>query len=297
MNARLRLAISRFWQGCTPELFAQRHPELSLLDADIVDDVANADVIVYSVFGDNPLPTGPKKVFYSGENVTPLMQVKRRPFEKFEYALTFSRKTYDFTIHKRLPNYCVAGRHLGYELNDLTAPRIVDDRSRFCCFLHGNSVPFRENFVRQLSKYKRVDCPGRSLNNMDLVVSKSQTISFLAQYKFMVCFENERGDGYVTEKIVNAYRAGCVPIYWGDPLVVADFHPGSMINANSFSDFDQLVSYVAWLDQNAVAYRSLRSCPPLFGNQIPPDLTVAAITTFWRRIFESCTRREQTRES
>lgn len=288
MNARKKLSISRFWQGCTPELFAQRHPELSALGIDIVDDVANTDIVVYSVFGDDPLPKGGIKVFYSGENVTPLMQVKRKPLERFEYALTFSRRTYDFTIHKRLPNYCVAGRHLGYEFDDLTAPRIVDDRSRFCCFLHGNSVPFREDFVRQLSKYKRVDCPGRSLNNMEVVVSKSQTIEFLSQYKFVVCFENERGDGYVTEKIVNAYRAGCVPIYWGDHFVVADFQPGSMINANCFSDFGQLVSYVAWVDQNIAAYRSIRSCSPLFGSQVPEDLTVASLTSFWRRVVDSC---------
>jgi alpha(1,3/1,4) fucosyltransferase len=213
------------------------------------------------------------------------MQIARRPSEVFEHALTFSRQNYSFTDHKRLPNYCVAGRHLGYSLEDLTGPRILDTRDRFCCFLHRNPVPLREDFVNRLSHYKRVDCPGRSLNNMSYNVPIARTIAFLRQYKFLVCFENELGDGYVTEKIVNAYQAGCVPIYWGDPLVVSDFHPGSMINANCFSDLDQLVAYVAWVDKTPAAYRSIRTCPPLFGNQVPVDFMDAQMVSFWRRVL------------
>jgi hypothetical protein len=33
----------------------------------------------------------------------------------------------------------------------------------------------------------------------------------------MVCFENTCQSLYLTEKLANAYAAGCVPIYWGAP--------------------------------------------------------------------------------
>ena len=202
-----RLLLRRFWTGCAPEAFKKRHPELERLGVDVVAS-GDADVCVYSVFGNDSLPSSVTKVFYTAENVSPFQQRARRPNESFAFALSFSREPCDFAVHKRLPNYAVAGRHLGYELGDLALPKVLDKRPKFCCFMHSNSVPFRENFVRQLSAYQTVDCPGRSLKNIDIDVPKRDTIAFLRQYKFVVCFENEQGDGYVTEKIANAFRAG-----------------------------------------------------------------------------------------
>lgn len=42
--------------------------------------------------------------------------------------------------------------------------------------------------------------------------SKLQTMS---QYKFSLCFENLKMDGYITEKIFDCFYSGTVPIYWG----------------------------------------------------------------------------------
>ncbi|HEY9646784.1 MAG TPA: glycosyltransferase family 10 [Chroococcidiopsis sp.] len=39
----------------------------------------------------------------------------------------------------------------------------------------------------------------------------------LRNYKFTICFENSREDGYITEKIFSALFAGSVPIYFGAP--------------------------------------------------------------------------------
>jgi hypothetical protein len=39
----------------------------------------------------------------------------------------------------------------------------------------------------------------------------------VADYKFVITFENSKRPGYITEKIVNAKLAHSVPIYWGPP--------------------------------------------------------------------------------
>ena len=44
-------------------------------------------------------------------------------------------------------------------------------------------------------------------------------IKFLSKYKFSIAMENSRGDGYLSEKIVDSFRAGTIPIYYGDYLV------------------------------------------------------------------------------
>lgn len=41
-------------------------------------------------------------------------------------------------------------------------------------------------------------------------------IAYLRQFKFNLCPENSNNRGYVTEKVFEAIKAGCVPIYWGN---------------------------------------------------------------------------------
>ena len=41
-------------------------------------------------------------------------------------------------------------------------------------------------------------------------------IAYLRQFRFNLCPENTNNWGYVTEKIFEAIKAGCVPIYWGN---------------------------------------------------------------------------------
>ncbi len=41
-------------------------------------------------------------------------------------------------------------------------------------------------------------------------------IAYLRQFRFNLCPENSNNKGYVTEKIFEAIKAGCVPIYWGN---------------------------------------------------------------------------------
>lgn len=41
-------------------------------------------------------------------------------------------------------------------------------------------------------------------------------IAYLGQFKFNLCPENSNNRGYVTEKVFEAIKAGCVPIYWGN---------------------------------------------------------------------------------
>lgn len=52
----------------------------------------------------------------------------------------------------------------------------------------------------------------------------------LQGYAFNLCPENTMHPGYYTEKIPEAFAAGCVPIAWADTNLCTDFNPGAMIN-------------------------------------------------------------------
>lgn len=58
----------------------------------------------------------------------------------------------------------------------------------------------------------------------------------LAPYRFTVVIENSREVSYVTEKLVDALRCRCVPIYWGAPDVAVIFDGAGLICCASLDE-------------------------------------------------------------
>src|SRR6185312_6089937 len=96
-----------------------------------------------------------------------------------------------------------------------------------------------EAFFKQLSAYKKVDAPGRSMNSMpgiDIGGGNKWTTKrqFLSPYKFTIAFENDIFPGYQTEKLYDAMMADTIPIYCGDPFVGDVFNTKSFLNAADY---------------------------------------------------------------
>lgn len=74
----------------------------------------------------------------------------------------------------------------------------------------------------------------------------------LQPYAFNLCPENGLYPGYITEKIPEAFMAGCLPITWVDESVSVDFNADAMINLKpmmqgNFAGLDEVVSSSARL--------------------------------------------------
>jgi hypothetical protein len=57
----------------------------------------------------------------------------------------------------------------------------------------------------------------------------------LRDFAVNLCPENSLYPGYYTEKIIDAYGAGCLPVTWTDPNVRVDFNPKAFVNALDFA--------------------------------------------------------------
>ena len=128
-------------------------------------------------------------------------------------------------------------------------------KRKFCSFVVSNSQfgdPMRRKFFERLSKYKRVDSGGKFLNNVGGPVKDK--IEFCKGYKFNIAFENSSSPGYTTEKIMEAYAAQSVPIYYGNPTVETDFRLDSMVRVTGESDIERAVEEVIRLDTDDAAY-------------------------------------------
>jgi hypothetical protein len=230
------------------------------VDSDVVITTVsphqNPDVLFYSVFGQsNGAYRAGRKVFYAGE------PVPHRP--NADFNITFDASN---AINTRLPLWVCYFDHALLTSNTRQIPK----REKFCSYIA--SQPGFENnrqtFVERLSsQYKRVDCGGKHLNNIGGAIppgaNASGKIEHGKQYKFAMAFENKQYPGYVTEKIYDAYKSGCIPIYWGTPDIIKDFNPSTFINANDFSDFDALIDHIRRVDCDDELYASYFKDPVL----------------------------------
>ena len=83
--------------------------------------------------------------------------------------------------------------------------------------------------------------------------------NILANYAFNLCPENGMFPGYVTEKIPEAFAAGCLPITFVDESVNIDFNPKAIINIATL-DLDNLEELKNILNESstqAIAQESL----------------------------------------
>lgn len=128
----------------------------------------------------------------------------------------------------------------------------------------------RAIFFDILSRYKVVASGGRYKNNIGGAVVDKR--AFLSKYKFNIAFENCSHNGYATEKITEAFAAGVIPIYYGDPRIVEDFNPDSFLNAHGFKDFESLVDRIKEIDNNDVLYLKMLNAPAIVENSSMADL-------------------------
>lgn len=81
------------------------------------------------------------------------------------------------------------------------------------------------------------------------VVNKFETMQ---DYKFAICYENIKDmPGYITEKMLDAMFAGCVPIYWGANNIGEHIPKNSFIDKRDFTTYEEFYNYIKNIDEKA----------------------------------------------
>jgi FkbM family methyltransferase len=71
----------------------------------------------------------------------------------------------------------------------------------------------------------------------------------LKDYKFTVVIENEKIDGYFTEKLIDALITGTVPIYWGCSDIGEFFNEAGIITFNTKEDLEKILADQEYLEE------------------------------------------------
>ena len=275
MKDKIKIDFTDFWGGFdkTNNYFYNLLKEE--FDVEISD---RPDYLFFSIFGNNHQNYNCTKIFYTGENVPP-------PLSHCDYSFSFDN--IDSLKNYRLPHYLL---YDGYY--ELARPKVIEEslvRRKFCNFVATNgNCQERNQFVIQLSKYKKVDSGGRWMNNIGFAVDNKRR--FQSGYKFSVAFENNayrpQFPGYTTEKIMEPMTVNSIPIYWGNPEIYKEFNTKSFVNYYDFSSMGEMIDYIITLDKDDEKYLQLLKNDWFVGNNIPENNKIENIKNFLYNIFK-----------
>lgn len=71
----------------------------------------------------------------------------------------------------------------------------------------------------------------------------------LSKFKFCLCFENSATIGYISEKIIDCFKARCIPIYLGAPNITDHINNHCFIDFRKFKNYEELFKFLGSIDE------------------------------------------------
>lgn len=257
----IKIKYVGFWDGFNPENcpFTKM-----ILDNYNVVESDNPDYIICSCFPDENYYEycnyNQVRIMYSGENYIP-------DFNLIDYAVS----TYPIIFQDRHFRYPICFDNYNFRFETLLkknrnySKRILKEKTYFANFIfsHESEKNLRGDFYKQLSKYKRIESFGSFLNNQPScntvdILSKSDVQRLC---KFTLCFESTKHEGFITEKIVDAFFADTIPIYFGSSDVKNIFNENAFLYCEGKEDFDTIIKKIIELDTNDDMYINMLRQP------------------------------------
>lgn len=274
-----------FWRDFKPEEFILHEVLSDLYDIELSDE---PDYVIFSVYGSEHLKyKNAIKIFYTGENLVP-------DFNVCDYAIGVDYIEYG-DRYIRVPNY-YADVYRQKFVDDCMHKHEVDDeilkeKTEFCSFVYSNNRAdiIRTNLFEIMNSYKRVNSGGRYMNNIGQPEGVADKVQFQKKHKFAIACENSKHEGYTTEKLIEAFAANLIPIYWGDPLVGKIFNTKSFINVNDYKTLDDVLKKVVELDNDDSLYMEMLKQPvflPERENEQNIENVNKRVQDFCKNIFE-----------
>lgn len=226
--------------------------------------VKDADLIIYGPFG-RELKTlgpfvkrrasvGPMKI--TGRRIQPINIFHTIENERHNNLYDFS-VSYDYTDNPqknfRFPYWMesIDWSHEGvvrpkplrisrhFKIEELQKP-LTDNflnRNWRCAAFFGQMREPRLQLFEAIKKVLPVDGFGKGF---DKGIKNSQSSGIykdlmLSKYAFNLCPENSLYPGYYTEKVLESFGAGSIPLTWADSNIKSDFNSNSFINLNDYA--------------------------------------------------------------
>ena len=149
--------------------------------------------------------------------------------------------------------------NLNYTKNDIK--KVIDNinnakskKNKFASLVASHDAPkIRTEIFNKINKIGEVKCAGKLLHNDDTLKNEfnNNKIEYLRDFKFNICPENTISDGYITEKLFDSFKAGCIPIYSGDENIELDLiNKNALLFYRKYEDNSELLKEVEKLNKD-----------------------------------------------
>lgn len=150
------------------------------------------------------------------------------------------------------------------------------NQTHYMIYANSNCVDFREEAIGRLSEFGVVHCDGKcqgktppSGNRSNLLRTKNginvgswwRNVQLYSKYRFCFVMEHEREHAtYITEKIIMAFSAGCIPIYYGPEGIFDIFNSKAFVFYN-ISNPQPALDQVKAMEDNKDLYEQMLKEP------------------------------------
>jgi hypothetical protein len=151
----------------------------------------------------------------------------------FDQIFTFKR---DFLENFDNTNFLPIG---GCWINETEQNLYFDVKSKLISMVSSSKKitsghKLRHHIINNMTD--NVDLYGREYNPIN------NKITSLKEYMFQIVVENTKEDYYFTEKIIDCFRTGVIPIYWGCPSIDKFFDINGIIQFNTTDELEKIIN-------------------------------------------------------
>jgi hypothetical protein len=237
-----------------PHLRARSKRVISRLGASLSKDKIEKSLRLYGHdLNKHQLNKTNLNVWYTPENFRPPLQ------ESFDIFLSHDLDCYDgrnlyLPIWATRLGVTVKNSILEQEKLLLMRNTVTNERKGVCAVI-SNPEPIRMAFLKELQKHTPVDIYGAFATPL----KDKKTV--MSQYRINICFENDEFPGYVTEKSIEAWKYGCIPVWRG--LDSGGYlNNSALVNVTNLG-FQESIKQIIAILNNADQFEEISSRPIL----------------------------------
>jgi len=237
MLAPLSVFFNNFWPGfvektdimdCT--FFVQVLEKTYNAPIYITTNPDNASILVESIFGNHSYLKYKKwraTILFTGESD----YFKMKTVEDFDCVLGFENTRDNYVKCPLFVIFLLTNPSILKEIEkeERPIPSVIPPNHASIIVSNGYHGKERMEFFHTAKCAMPVFSGGKYDNNVGFVVpgsyNSTEMVDFYRRGKFAITMENNDKPYYITEKLVNGFRAGVIPIYWGTSRVGEFFNP------------------------------------------------------------------------
>jgi hypothetical protein len=116
--------------------------------------------------------------------------------------------------------------------------RVIHKKNKIISIIASNKTFLTGHKLRHevISKIPKLDVYGRGYKEIPT------KLDGLKDYKFSIAIENDKIDYYFTEKIIDCFITGTIPIYWGCPSIGNFFDINGILTFNTIDELNDIIN-------------------------------------------------------